>query len=211
MNQLERNSLILSKYLPEASVPLIVKWIIDYDFKLKITKARKTRLGDYRPPLGTLNHQITINHNLNSFSFLITIVHEIAHLSTWNKYKNNVSPHGQEWKSEFRTLMQPFFTLNIFPEDIRSALIKYLSNPAASSCSDHNLLRTLKKYDLKTNEGNFVFLEKLPYKSIFKYNENRLFLKGEKIRTRFQCKEIVSGNIYLFNPLTEVEIYNEEN
>ena len=208
MDQLERNSKILIKYIPENAVPTICNWIIEYDIKLKITRSRKTRLGDYRPPgAGIVNHQITVNHDLNKFSFLITLVHEIAHLTTWNKFKNKVLPHGQEWKSEFKIHMYGFLNSTIFPEDVKNALLKYLVNPAASSCSDHQLLRVLKKYDYRLADKEFIFLEKIPFKSLFKYHENRLFIKGEKIRTRFKCKEISTGNIYLFNPLTEVELF----
>lgn len=211
MNQLERNSSILSKYLPKEAVPLLSSWIVEFDFKLKITKERRTRLGDYRPPEGKSNHQITINYNLNRFAFLITLVHEIAHLSTWNKHKNTVAPHGTEWKNNFKILMQPFFKLSIFPEDVNFALINYLANPAASSCSDLNLMRVLKKYDSAEPHENRIFLEKLPFKAFFKFNETRLFVKGEKVRTRFKCKEISTGQIYLFNPLTEVELFSNEN
>ena len=48
--QYQRNSEILKKYLPEQTVEIISEWIIKFDFKLKITKERKTRLGDYMPP-----------------------------------------------------------------------------------------------------------------------------------------------------------------
>ena len=100
--QYQKNSEILKKYLPEATVPVIAQWIVDFDFKLKITKERTTRLGDYTSPRPGLNHTITINHNLNRYAFLITMVHEVAHLVTYNEYKNSVNPHGKEWKQNFQ-------------------------------------------------------------------------------------------------------------
>jgi hypothetical protein len=54
-------------------VPQIAIWIIEFDFKLKITKERSTKLGDYTSPRDGLNHTITINHNLNQYSFFITL------------------------------------------------------------------------------------------------------------------------------------------
>lgn len=200
-NQLERNKSILIKYLPEDSVTVIAEWIFRFNFKLKIKKSRSTKYGDYRPPLRNANHQITINHDLNKYAFLITLVHEIAHLSTWEKHKNNVKPHGEEWKKEFRMLMNPFMKEDIFPTDIIHVLHNYLKNPAASSCSDISLLRTLKKYDKKED---VIFLEELPLHAVFKISEERYFLKGEKIRKRYKCKEIKSEKFYLFNPLCEV-------
>lgn len=206
--QYQKNSEILKKYLPEQSVETIAEWIVRYDFKLKIKKERSTRLGDYTAPHGGLNHTITINHNLNKYAFLITLVHEVAHLVTYNQFKNSVNPHGREWKQNFQVLMQPFLNLDIFPLEVFAALRKYIRNPAASSCSDVQLLRTLKLHDKDTDT---VFLEYLPINAMFLYNGSRVFQKGEKIRKRFKCREINTGAIYLFNPLAEVELFEDSN
>ena len=206
--QYQKNSEILKKYLPEQSVTLIAQWIVDYDFKLKIKKERSTRLGDYTSPHNGLNHTITINHNLNKYAFLITMVHEVAHLVTYNEYKNTVSPHGIEWKYNFQKLMQPFLNTDIFPLEVFAALRRYMQNPAASSCTDITLLKTLKLHD---EASGTVFLEYLPLNATFLYNGSRVFLKGEKIRKRFKCREIKTGAVYLFNPLTEVELFEATN
>lgn len=202
MNQQERNQSILHKYIPEKAVATISEWIYTYDFKLRIKKSRASKYGDYRPPAGGQNHQITINYDMNKYAFLITLVHEIAHLTNWNKHRDKVLPHGAEWKLEFRILMNYFLYEGIFPEDVSKALKKYMENPAASSCSDTTLLRALKKYDQR--EGT-VLLEELPEGAIFRYNKERMFIKNEKVRKRFKCKEVKSNHVYLFNPLTEVE------
>ena len=124
--QIQRNSEILRKYIPEFAVPQIAIWIIEFDFKLKITKERSTKLGDYTSPRDGLNHTITINHNLNQYSFFITLVHEIAHLHTFNQFKNRVNPHGEEWKQSFRVLMTPILSTDHLPLDVLYALRKYL-------------------------------------------------------------------------------------
>lgn len=201
MTQVERNQSILYKYIPEKAVPTISEWIFTFDFKLRIKKSRSTKLGDYRPPFKGQNHLITINYDMNKYAFLITLIHEVAHLSNWNKHKDNVKPHGEEWKIHYKLLMQQFLIPDVFPNDVILALRKYMNNPAASSCSDTNLLRVLKRYDDKQNT---VMLEELKEGSIFSYNEDRLFIKGEKGRKRFKCKEISTKRMYLFNPLTEV-------
>jgi SprT protein len=206
MSQFERNCTLLAKYIPEASVPVIARWVVQYDFKLRIKRERNTKLGDYRAPLNGSNHIITVNHNLNKYAFFITLVHEIAHLATYNKYKDNVLPHGQEWKQEYKNLMRNFMSADIFPTDILLALQKYLINPAASSCSDADLLRVLKRYDEAHTNGHLVFVEKIPIRAVFKYNGGKLFEKGERIRTRYRCKEVSSGALYLFHALTEVEL-----
>lgn len=203
MNQLERNQSILHKYIPEKAVPTIAEWIYKYDFKLRIKKSRASKYGDYRPPVGGENHLITINHDMNQYAFLITLIHEIAHLTNWNKYKDKVLPHGTEWKLEFKILMNYFLYEEIFPEDVSVALKRYMQNPAASSCSDTVLLRVLKKYDQRQDT---VLLEELPEGAIFRYNKERMFIKNELIRKRYKCKEVKSNRTYLFNPLTEVEM-----
>jgi hypothetical protein len=222
MDQLTRNQSILAKYIPVQAVPLISEWILHFNFKLKIKKSRQSKYGDYRPPMPGLNHQITINQDLNPYAFLLTLVHEIAHLLTQERYGNRVKPHGDEWKNSFKELMRHFMqkpaitneaadaTLSpgeIFPADVYNAIVGYMKNPAASSCSDDHLLRTLKRYD-KPNE--FVHLETLPLNAVFIYNK-RFFIKGQKIRKRYKCLEKNARHVYLFAGLAEVKLYGEEN
>lgn len=199
--QLERNKNILAKYLPDNTVHIIAEWIYAYDFKLKIKKSRISKYGDYRPPVKGQNHQITLNHDMNKYAFLITLVHEVAHLTNWNRHRNRVKPHGEEWKQEFRTLMQPFIREDIFPPDVLRALRSYMNDPAASSCSDPHLMRVLKNHDVRVNT---ILLEELPPNTIFMISTNRYFVKGPKVRTRFKCKELKTNREYLFNPLAEV-------
>ena len=206
MTQLERNKSILHKYIPAPAVPLIAEWIVSFDFKLKIKKSRSSKYGDYRPPLRHTNHHISINRDLNPYAFLVTLVHEIAHLSNFKKHGDDVRPHGEEWKMEFRELMQPFFKLGFFPEDLHQSLSRYLKNPLASSCSDIGLLRVLKRYD---QANGSVFLEELPPGSVFVFGKGRHFRKGDRIRKRITCLELGTQRKYLFSPLCEVTIVTE--
>ena len=206
MNQLERNQSILHKYIPEKAVETIAEWIYIYDFKLRVKKSRSTKYGDYRPPMKGSNHLITINYDMNKYAFLITLVHEIAHLTNFNKHKNAVKPHGEEWKLHFKLLMNRFLNPEVFPDDVILALRKYMNNPAASSCSDINLLRVLKKYDMSIG---LILLEDIPEGKHFTYNETRQFVRGEQVRKRIKCKEVGSNRMYLFNPVTEVKPHSE--
>lgn len=176
-------------------------WIEKYRFSLKITKSRTTKLGDYRHPFKDKPHQITVNHNLNKFSFLITLVHEVAHLAVWNKYRNNTDPHGKEWKEEFKIHLNPFLERRVFPEDILSILYNYSINPKASSCTDIDLVRVLKTYDCVSE---YIHLEKINEDSIFKLRNGRTFIKGKRIRKRYICIEILSKRKYLISPVAEV-------
>lgn len=196
---------ILIDYIPEQAVDLIADWILHFNFNLKITENRASKLGDYRAPMKNSRHLITINHNLNKFSFLITLVHEIAHLTTFEKYKQSyrrVLPHGAEWKQEYKNLMRYFMRSEIFPEDVMRALHTYMSNPAASSCSDENLLRVLRNYDQRKTK--FVHVEEISEGATFKYGKLGVFLKQEKIRKRYRCLELATKREYYFSPLAEV-------
>ncbi len=197
---------ILRKYLPEAAVETVYYWLDRKKIHLKITKNRTSKLGDYKPPIGYPTHRISINHDLNPYAFLITFVHELAHLIVFEKKGRRVRPHGKEWKIEFRNLMNPFLEKNIFPDDLSGLLSKHLKNSKASSNADIMLTRVLKSYDNKpcSDEKSTLFLENIITGSEFLYGKERHFVKMEKRRTRYRCKEVDTGRFFLFHPLAEV-------
>jgi SprT protein len=192
---------VLAQYMPPEAAPVIAKWIDYFQCEFKISKSRATKLGDYRHPFRELGHKISVNNNLNSYAFLVTTVHEFAHLLTWNDHRNKVKPHGEEWKHNFKKMMTPFLEKEVFPADLQLAITAYLNNPSASSCTDLSLSRALKRYDTAMGHSR---LEELPYHAIFTIKDGRRFKKGEQLRKRFRCECLDNGNIYLFNPLAEV-------
>ncbi len=192
----------LRKYMPATAAPIISQWINDSQCLFRISRSRTSKFGDYRPPYQGQGHRISVNHNLNPYAFLITTVHEFAHLKTWNAHKNRAKPHGQEWKANFRQLMLPFMQSAIFPTDIQLALVNYMENPAASSCTDLHLFRILKRYDT-ASDGNLT-VEQLPIDTFFSTKNGRIFQKKEKIRKRYRCIEVNTRRIYLFSPIAEV-------
>jgi len=194
---------VLTQYMPPAAAPLIAKWIDYFQCEFKISRNRATKLGDYRHPFKDAGHKISVNNDLNRYAFLVTTVHEFAHLLTWNEYKNKVKPHGQEWKNNFKRMMSPFLEQSVFPEDIHRAILTYLSNPSASSCTDLQLSRALKRYDQAYNSSR---LEEIPLNTVFTIKDGRKFRKGERLRKRYRCLCLDNGNIYLFNPLAEVTL-----
>lgn len=197
---------VLEKYLPPEAAPLIGRWIDYFKCEFKISRNRNSKFGDYRSPYGGKGHRISVNYDLNPYAFLVTTVHEFAHLHTWNEHKQKAKPHGTEWKTNFKKMMQPFFEKDIFPADIKRAIINYLDNPAASSCSDLNLYRALRKYDPPKESEAILTVEKVPLKALFKLKDGRVFRKDEKLRKRFKCTEVATRRIYLFSPVAEVEL-----
>lgn len=197
----------LSQYMPEAAAPIISAWINDTGCRFRISRSRKTKLGDYIAPFRGGPHKISVNHDLNPYAFLITTIHEFAHLQTWQQYKQRVKPHGQEWKQHYKELMQPFLHLRIFPPDILEAIIRYMENPAASSCTDIHLYRVLRRYDASDIEQQTI--ESIPANSIFALQNGRVFQKGEKLRKRYKCRELSTNRTYLIHPIAEVVLLTD--
>jgi SprT protein len=193
----------LQQFLPPGTGDAVMAYLHQYKVHLTIARERKSILGDYRHRTHAANHRISVNGNLNQFSFLITLLHEIAHLLTFEQYSNRVQAHGREWKMIFGQLLQQFLQHKVFPEEVEKELLQSLKNPAASSCAEDGLLRVLRKYD--SNAAATVLVEELPLHGVFRIKDGRTFRKGEQLRKRFKCTEIKTGKIYLFSPVYEIE------
>ncbi|WP_289644950.1 SprT-like domain-containing protein [Maribacter aestuarii] len=193
----------LHKYLPERAVQLCFDLIKENKVHLKIVNERVTRHGDYRR-LSNGQHQITVNATLNKYRFLITLVHEIAHLVAFEKYGRRIKPHGLEWKRTFQYLMLPFIRPEIFPSKLLPLLARHFRNPKASSSTDANLSIALKRFDEQELNKTYVF--ELPYGSTFRIYNGKLFKKGNKKIKRYECVEVHTGRTYLFQPNAEVEL-----
>jgi hypothetical protein len=194
----------LKAYLPENSFEQVAFFLQHYKVHLTITKQRHSVLGDYRNAVNGKNHRISVNGNLNKFSFLITLLHELAHLVAFENYGHRIQAHGKEWKFIYSELLRDFISKKIFPTDIEHALRDSVQNPAASSCAEEGLTRVLRKYDQKKND--VVLLEEIPRGAFFITKDGRIFQKGEKLRKRFRCTEKNTGLIYLFSPIHEVKM-----
>lgn len=190
---------ILQKYVPEASLNQVITLLDKYPHTLKIVNKRQTKHGDFRLTKGK-KYQITVNNSLNQYQFLLTLIHEIAHLVTHLNHKR-VKPHGKEWKQTFQHLMLPFLQPTIFPKEILPHLANYLKNPKASTDSDVKLSLAMKQFSEKSNK-NYIF--EIPFDAEFIF-KNRIFRKGNKRRTRYECVELKTKKLYLFNQNAEVE------
>ncbi|NNM22213.1 MAG: sprT domain-containing protein [Flavobacteriaceae bacterium] len=193
---------ILEKYIPQSAVDPVFQLIQMNNAHLKIVNQRVTRHGDYRKLPGG-KHQITVNSNLNTYRFLITLIHEIAHLVAFHNYGKNIKPHGKEWKLSFQHLMLPFLRPEIFPNQLLPLLAIHFKNPRASSDTDIKLALALKQFD-PPNDKNYIF--EIPYGGTFRLYNGRLFQRGNKRVKRFECIELETGRLYLFNPNAEVEL-----
>ncbi len=191
----------LEKYIPNKSINLINSWIKELEVIVKISKNRTSKLGDFRV-LKNGEIEISINQDLNKYAFFITLTHEIAHAFVWLKHKKSVKPHGKEWKNTYKKLMLNFLNLEIFPDDILRALSKHLINPKASTSTDLELHLALKKYDYNKK----LIIADILDGETFSIHNGKKFVKLHKIRKRYKCMEVESARIYLFNPLTTIEL-----
>ncbi|MBC7651117.1 MAG: SprT-like domain-containing protein [Deinococcales bacterium] len=195
----------LESYLPNNTFQPVVQYIHHYKVHLTVTKKRKSVLGDYRHSgMPGDNHRISINGNLNKYEFLITLLHELAHLLTYEEYKKKVEPHGKEWKTHYSRLLVDFVQRKIFPDDIEQALQKSILNPAATANGEIDLMLVLRSYNT-TQKVGFVPISQLPDAAFFSTEDGRIFKKIGKRTKRYQCLEITTGRHYIFSALSEVK------
>lgn len=199
----QKNKSILSKYIPEKAVDIINEWILEYNFKLIIKGNRKNKWGDFKYSSNNSIPVITINHSLNPYAFLITLVHEIAHCKTFREYGHKIDPHGKEWKQNFQILMNHFLNTDIFPVDVLYVLRKHMQNPLASANADIELYKVLMNYN--SNTENKALVEYLNDGDKFEY-DNKLYQRIAQKRKRIECLELSTGKKYLFSPVVEVNI-----
>jgi SprT protein len=200
LDRVNKNIDLLEEYLPDGVSDVIWEMIQQDQVRFRIAKPRKSKLGDYRPPQKQKGHQISVNSDLNPFAFLITVLHEFAHLETWKKHKNSRKPHGLEWKNEFQVILNPFISDQVFPENVHLALAQYIRNPSASSCVDESLMRALAGHDVNPQ----IFVESLPEGAVFKLSNGLVFEKGQKLRKRYKCKCITNNRWYFVSSTATV-------
>ncbi len=193
----------LLKYIPEHAVKPVFEMIVDNQVHLKIVNERQTRHGDYRKAING-KHEITVNSNLNKYRFLITLVHEISHLVAFEKFGSNIKPHGNEWKHTFQRMMIPFIRPEIFPNQILPLIANHFKNPTASSDTDARLAFALKQFDERKPDVHYI--HEVPSGSYFRIKNGRIFQKKGLRVKRYECLEVNSGRLFLFNANAEVEI-----
>jgi len=192
----------LAKFIPDGTFEMVAPYFSKHKIHLTLKQERKRVFGDYRNPIPSQPyHRISINGNLNTYSFLVTLLHELAHLETYVQHKHTVASHGKEWKNNFKDILLPFLQQHIFPQDIKNALISYINNIKASTCGDVNLYKALHQFDKKPMH---VFIDALPENTKFQTDDGQVFIKLGKRRTRFTCQNLQTKRLYTFPPIAQV-------
>lgn len=204
---MKQSESVLSKYLPPNCIDLVMPLLKGEPIEIKIKAPRTTKFGDYRFPKAGERHQISLNNNLNPYAFLVTLIHEVAHLKAFVNHGKMIKPHGSEWQKTFLELSKPFIDQNIFPDNLKEALLKSLQKGRASSCSDLNLFRELQKFE----DNPKTKVEDLPEGTTFVADNKMIFKKGPKARKRYKCLNISNGRQYMVHPLAFAEVVENEN
>lgn len=192
----------LRKYVPEAAADYCIDLWQLYDFPLLIKGDRKTKLGDFRGNRHTKKVSISVNGTLNPHAFLLTYLHELAHLIVWQQHPAGVKPHGPEWQAQFQLLMQPLLNEEVFPVEVLRPLKKYMQRPAASTASCQPLWIALRIQEEKPE--NALLLAQVPDGQKFRFS-NTVYMKMEKRRTRVLCQNLSNGRRYLISTAAQVE------
>jgi hypothetical protein len=197
----------LNRFLPSGTHRYFAELLSRHPIVVRLSRPRRSKLGDHRAPsCGHAFHRISINDDLNPYAFLTTLLHEIAHATAWEKHRQRVrmiKPHGPEWKKEFEALLAPVVTGGALPVDVANALATLMRNPSATTCSDRSVVLVLNGYD--TLNAGEVCVEQLPKGSVFRMNGGKIFRKGRKLRSRYQCREWRTGREYRVHALSRVE------
>lgn len=184
----------LEKYIPEQGMQFVERWLEDERFIIKITRKRKTKLGDYRFLKEMQLHQISVNFDLQPEAFFFVLTHEIAHLKVKRNHPSDVKSHGNEWKLTFGKLLSD--SLAVYSDEMKPLIIKHLRNPKASVGAD----RTLYNKMFACNEDSELKIENLADGQKFRLGK-RVFEKGAKQKIRYICREIKTNRLFLINGL----------
>jgi hypothetical protein len=114
----------LEHFIPPGTYPQVYSLL--YKYKIHLTVTQNDDSGCI------IDGPISVNGNLNTYAFLIDLLHKISHQLALTE------THDDEWKYQFSTLLEPFIQDGAFPEDIKRVLIPY---------NEDKLKQVLKLYD----------------------------------------------------------------
>ncbi|MCV9385678.1 transcription elongation protein SprT [Reichenbachiella ulvae] len=202
----EKHRSAFERHLPALAVDYCFELWQQLNFNLKITPNRKSKYGDYRYDPNTGKHSISVNGGLNPYAFLITYIHEVAHKTNFDIHQNKVSPHGKEWKHQFKKLMIPMLREDVFPMDILRPLARHMKNPKATSVSDPELFKALRAHD---KGGSSTYLSEIEIGQKFLFQQ-KIYRKIEHRRTRVLCEHSDSGKQYLISGSAPVSPFKNQ-
>ena len=189
-----------SRYVPPRAAELFYEWTHGEPVNYRITRPRSSKLGDFRAPRKHEPARISINGNLNRYSFMVTFTHEFAHYLDFKQRQTLRNPHGASWKNIYGQLLTRLLHEGLFPQDLRPVIARHIQNPKAASCSDPELNAALRDHD----DSPLPMLKDLVDNSYFQLTNGMTLRKGPLRRTRYRCQDVDSGRWYLVHGHAEV-------
>lgn len=203
---------VIRQHLPHAAWRYVHDLLRECPVEVRVVPHRATKLGDHRPPSRNEPwHRITMNEDLNEYAFLVTLLHEVAHLRVSTKRKEGAKrgegvkreqPHGRGWQREFAAVIDPVIEGSMVPRELAVALTASLQRPRAATCSDRKLLLALSRFD--SGNDQFLYVEQLDVGEWFQMQNGRRFVLGNRLRSRYQCIEVESGVEFRVHSLARV-------
>jgi hypothetical protein len=203
---------LLEKHLPPGAAAEVLNALRLAKVFLRITRKRRTKLGDFRPATPKRPHRITVNQDLNPYEFLFTLLHELAHHEAFLRYGRKHKPHGPQWKAIFSSMVQPFLQKKVFPADLEQSIIEHFEKEGITDCSDSSLREAFHRYDTYNEHDQnpkLPTVDLLPFNSKFALPDGRQFIKLELRRKRFSCYCFDNKRFYVFGPKVQVIPINE--
>jgi hypothetical protein len=197
-------SQILTKHFPIEAYASLKDVINTFNFSFKVTRDRVSKLGDFRVVFGQ-KPTITVNGTLNPYSFLITFLHEFAHLAVYQEFGVKVKPHGYEWKSVFQEYLLITIKENLFPDDLLEEILLFTNNPKASTSACPTLMKALARYDERVSSEGVLYLDDIGLGELFVFRKE-LYRKIEKRRTRVMCERVLDKRRYTISGHAEVNV-----
>jgi hypothetical protein len=189
--------------LLEGSADLVNSWLLESPVPVILSKNRSSKHGDFRVPRKGRPAYITINHDLHPVEFIITLAHEIAHYRNWKLHGRRARPHGPEWREQFRSMLVELLKAGLLNRETSLAIADhYFKRKLIGSGTSEGLNRALGK---TVEIPGVVHVSDLPEGAKFTLRSGKTFIKGRKLRKRYQCRDMVSSRIYSVHPLAEVK------
>ncbi len=201
---------VLGRYLPSEAVAPVRHLLKKNHVHLVISRDRLSKLGDFKPGNALRRHHVSVNGNLNQYEFLLVFLHELSHLYIYNRHGHRVKPHGREWKAQFGSFVREAVEAGLFHPSLKGLLMAYSHKVKASGIADAALSRALAQFGSHTHGNGWLFLEELPQSVMFQTRNGRIFVKEEKVRTRYRCLCLDNKRRYLVNPLARVRLADKD-
>ena len=195
---------ILAKHFPVEAVEHINRLLHAYPVRLKITRERTTKLGDFKPGINGAAHRISVNGSLNIYECLLVFLHEAAHMMVFEQHGRKCRPHGKEWKTRYGELIRQFLRSGCFHSSIHDMVYAYSFRVRASGIANLELTRTIRVFDRHQSDSHWVLLEEVAPNGLFKTRNGHLFQKSEKRRTRYRCLSFENKRPYLIHCMARV-------